>query len=293
VVTFWLGRSGTVLVALPHPGRGIKATLTIPGKATGTIGGGQTVDRAPTGRRTYELDWTSLTPDQHSIVEEFQLGARGPGPHVLLDPYRRNHLTANQSAATSVSNDTTGFTPSASESLSSVTTPARRGPRALAWTIPSSSTAGILTFTPPNGLTRWPTPAGATWTASVWLRGGGTNPIVTAGLAFVWRDAGDAILSTPTGTTIATASGAYAQASQTPTAPAGAVGFDLQLHVTPASVGAGGSIVYVDQPQLDLYNSVRAWVVGTGVPLVSAVIAETGYRAPIRRAATLTLVEVG
>lgn len=292
-MTFWLGRSGTVLAALPHPGRGIKAPLTIPGKASITIGGGQTIDRAPTGRRTYELAWTSLTPDQHTIVEEFQLGARGRGPHVLLDPWRRNHLTANQSAATSVSNDTTGFTPSASETVASVTSPVLRGPRALAWTIPSSSTAGILTLTPPNGLTRWPTPALATWTASAWLRGGGTDPVVTAGWAFVWRDATDAILSTTTGSTISTASGAYAQVSQTPTAPAGAVGFDLQLRVTPASVGAGGSIVYVDQPQLDLYNSVRNWVVGTGIPLVSAVIAETTYQAPIRRAATLTLVEVG
>jgi len=57
-----------------------------------------TDDRPYCRGTTYELDWASLQPDQHSIVEEFHLGARGPGPHVLLDPWRRNHLTANQSA---------------------------------------------------------------------------------------------------------------------------------------------------------------------------------------------------
>jgi hypothetical protein len=291
-MTFWLGRPGTVLVALPHPGRGIAAPLKVPSKVTETIGGGQSVDRAPTGRRTYSLDWASLRPEQHTIVEEFQLGARGPGPHVLLDPWRRNHLTANQSAATSVSNDTTGFVPSAGETVASATTPVLRGPRALAWTIPSSATPGILTFTPPNGLTRWPTPDLATWTASVWLRGGGVDPIVTAGLAIVWRDTADAIVSTATGPTIATAAGAYAQASQAAAAPVGAVGFDLQLRVTTASI-SGSTIVYADQPMLDLNNGVRPWAIGTGIPLVSVTEADTTYRAPIRRSASMTLVEVG
>jgi hypothetical protein len=292
-VTFWLGRPATVLTGLPHPGRGINANLKVETKVTQTIGGGQAVDRAPSGRRTYDLEWSSLSPEQHSTVEEFQLGARGPGPHVLLDPWRRNHLTANQSAASSVTNDTTGFTPSSGESLASVTTPVRRGPRALAWTIPSSATAGILTFTPSPGLAAWPTPALATWTVSAWLHGGGTDPIVTAGSDIVWLDTAGATLSTSTGSTIATSSGAYAQITQTATAPANAVSFQLRLRVTPASVGAGGSVVYLDQPQLDLYNGVRNWVLGTGIPLVSSTDADTTYRKPIQRGASLTLVEVG
>lgn len=292
-MTFWLGRANTVLTALPHPGRGIRAGLKVPTQVKETVGGGQTVDRAPTGRRTYELDWTSLSPEQHSIVEEFQLGAKGPGPHVLLDPWRRNHLTTAQSSATSSTNTTTGFTPSSGETLASVTTPVRRGPRALAWTIPSSSTVGILTFTPPTGMTAWPTPALATWTVSAWLRGGGTDPIVTAGSDIVWLDTAGATLSTSTGSTIATSSGAYAQITQTATAPANAVSFQLRLRITPATVGAGGTIVYVDQPQLDLYNGVRAWVLGTGIPLVSVVDADTSYRKPIKRGASMTLAEVG
>jgi hypothetical protein len=290
-VTFWLGKPNSVLTALPHPGRGIDATLRIESQVKATIGGGQAVDRAPGGRRTYELDWASLSPEQHSSVEEFWLGAKGPGPFALLDPWRRNHLTAAQSSATSVTNDTTGFTPSASETLASVTTPVRRGPRALAWTIPSSA-AGILTLTPPAGMTAWPTPALAVWTFSAWLRGGGTDPIVTAGSDIVWLDSAGAALSTSTGGTIATASGAYAQISQTATAPANAVSFSLRLRVTPASI-ATSTIVYVDQPQLDLYNGVRAWVLGTGIPLVSCTTSDTSYRKPIKRGASLTLAEVG
>lgn len=292
-MTFWLGPPATILTALPHPGRGIDSTLGIAVNAKQTIGGGLAVDRAPKGTRAYELAWTSLTAEQHSIVEEFQHGARGRGPYVLLDPWRRNHLTANQSSATSTTNSTDGFTPSSLETVASVTTPVRRGPRALAWTIPSSSTAGILTFTPPPGLTMWPTPALATWTFNAWIRGGGTDPIVTIGSDFVWKDTAGATVSTSTGSTIASASGAYAQVTQIPTAPANAVGFDLRLRVTPASVGAGGSIVYVDQPMLDLNSAVRTWVFGTGVPLVSVTAKETRYRKPIKSAASLSLAEVG
>lgn len=292
-MTFWLGKPATVLIALPHPGRGIDSTLGIPTNPRQTIGGGLAVDRAPKGTRTYELAWASLTPEQHSIVEEFQLGARGRGPFVLLDPWRRNHLSTNQSSATSTTNTGTGFTPSALESVASAATPVRRGPRALAWTIPSSSTAGILTITPPPGHTMWPTPALATWTFSAWVRGGGTDPIVTIGSDIVWLNTTGATLTTATGSTIATSSGAYAQISQIATAPANAVGFNLRLRVTPASVGAGGSIVYVDQPQLDMYNGVRNWVLGTGIPLVSVTAKETGYRKPVKNSASLSLAEVG
>lgn len=291
-MTFWLGAPASVLTALPHPGRGLDAPLNIPTNPRQTIGGGLAVDRAPKGTRTYELAWTSLSPEQHSIVEEFQHGARGRGPFILLDPWRRNHLTANQSSATSTWNTTTGFTPSASETVASATTPVRRGPRALAWTIPSSSTAGILTITPPSGHTMWPTPALATWTFSAWVRGGGTDPIVTIGSDIVWLDTAGATLSTATGSTIASASGAYAQISQISTAPAGAVGFNLRLRVTPASVSASATL-YVDQPQLDMYNGVRNWVFGTGVPLVSCTAKGTAYRKPVKNSASLTLAEVG
>ncbi len=293
MVTFWIGPPASVLTALPHPGRGIDPTLNIPTNPRQTIGGGLAVDRAPKGTRTYELAWASLSPEQHSIVEEFQHGARGRGPFVLLDPWRRNLLTANQSSATSTWNTATGFTPSASETVASVTTPVRRGPRALAWTIPSSSTAGILTITPPPGHTYWPTPALSTWTFSAWIRGGGTDPIVTIGSDIVWKDAAGATVSTSTGSTISSASGAYAQITQTQAAPASAVGFDLRLRVTPASVGAGGSIVYVDQPMLDMYNGVRNWVFGTGVPLVSVTAKGAAYRKPVKNSASLTLAEVG
>lgn len=291
-MAFFLGRYGS-LVQLPQPGRGITPTLIRPSSTRQTIGGGQAVALTPgPGRRTWALSWASLTPDTASVLEAFYAGGNGFGPFVFLDPGRRNHLGANQSAATSVSNDTTGFTPGASETVASVTTPVLRGPRALSYAA-TSATAGILTLDPPTGLAGWPTPALATWTFSAQLRGGGADPTVTAGLALVWLDSAGATLSTTLGSAITTSSSAYAQVSASAAAPANAVGFKAQVRVTPGSI-TGSTIVYVDQPCLDLSSSVRAWVMGTGVPQVSITDNPVTYPWALpKRAATMALVEVG
>ncbi len=291
-MTFWLGKAGSVLTALPHPGKGVDATLVRPARVSQTVGGGQVVARAPgTGRRTYDLAWKSLSPEQHSIVEEFHTGARGAGPFVLLDPWRRNHLTAAQSAATSIDNTTTGWAGSSGDVLASSAALTYRGPRALQWTVLAAS-AGILTLTPPGTLTAWPTPPLQPWTLSARVRGGGTDAVVTIGAAIVWLDAAGATLSTTLGSTSSTAAGSWSQISASASAPANAVGFRAELRVTPASI-AVSTTVTVDVPMLDMASTVRAWVLGTGVPLVSCTDTETSYRKPLKREASLTLVEVG
>ncbi len=291
-MTFWLGRPGTVLTALPHPGRGIQATLERPSRTRQTIGGGQTSALSPApGRRGYDLQWSSLTFENRSTIEEFHSGAKGTGPWILLDPWRRNHLQGNQSAATSLFNDTTGFTPSSSETVTSSAALVYRGPKALQWAA-TSATSGILTFDPPNGLTGWPTPATTAWTLQARVRGGGSDPIVTIGCAIVWLDSAGATLSTSTGSTVATASGSWSQISVSATAPANAVWFKPQLRITPASISSS-TLVTVDVPMLDMNSTVRTWVHGTGMPLVTLTGSDTSYRRPQRATATLTLVEVG
>lgn len=291
-MAFFLGRYGS-LIQLPQPGRGITPTLIRPSNTRQTIGGGQAVALTPgPGRRTWALSWASLTPDTASVLEAFYAGGNGQGPFVFLDPGRRNHLAANQAASTSVFNDTTGFTSGASETVASVTTPVLRGPRALSWTIPSNATAGILTYTPTTGLAGWPTPPLATWTASAWVQAGGVDTAVTIGLAMVWLNAAGGTVSSSTGATITTST-AWQQISLTATAPAGAVGFTLQQKVTPASISPS-TVIYTDQSCLDLSSSVRAWVMGTGVPLVSITDNPVTYPWALpKRAATMTLVEVG
>lgn len=295
-MTFYLGRPGS-LVALPHPGRGIDPTLSIPLTARQTISGGRTVDRAPAGRRTYELTWASLSPDQHSIVEEFYVGAKGFGPFALIDPWRRNLLTANQSAATSVYNTTDGFTVlTGTETLTSVTTPVERGPRALAWSLPATVTGGVLTAGSPNPT--WPgipVVVGRSYRYQVRVRGGGTDPIVDLVAALRWLDAAGANLSLDSGSTATTSSGAWATASVTATCPAGGVYVLPRVVVNAATVTATATI-YVDKPQLSMPTTAdpgTSWALGTGVPAVSCTSSGTGYRKPVKRSADLTLAEVG
>lgn len=288
-MTFWLGKPGTVLTALPHPGKGIEAPAERPTRVRRTVSGGQTIAVAPLARRTYTMSWQSLNAEQRSTIEAFHLGAMGDGPWALLDPWRRNHLTVNQSSATS-RGDTTGFTPSTGETVASSTALVYRGPRALQWTA-TPSTAGILTLDPPH-TAGWPTPALATWTLSGRVRGGGTDPIVTIGWALVWLDTAGSTVSTSTGATVATAAGTWAQPSVTAAAPAGAVTFRAQLRITAASITTSTTVT-LDTPMLDMAPTVRTWTVGSGVPLVTVDTSTTGYRKPNRSTGDLVLVEVG
>ncbi|GGM53155.1 hypothetical protein ACFFX1_55035 [Dactylosporangium sucinum] len=296
-MTFWLGKPGA-LVALPHPGRGISADLTIASQVTETIGGGRAVDRAPTGRRAYELDWTSLTPEQHSLIEEFFVGARGTGPFVLLDPWRRNQLTAQQSSATSVSNDTTGFaTIGAGATTASSTALFERGPRALAWSLPASPSGVRLNVLAPNAL--WPgipVVAGLNyrWQTRQRLQGLDTSAQIQPRID--WMNAAGSVIFTDAAGTIPTiVDTAFGDCVLAANAPAGAV-YALP-HVAPiAATVTATTTVHIDRLMFSMSVGSSAgttWVLGTGVPMVSVVQSPTAYRKPSRRRVGLTLVEVG
>ena len=64
-----------------------------------------------------------------------------------------------------------------------------------------------------------------------------------------------------------------------------------QVHISQAATVSVD--VYVDRLMLDMFSTVRSWVVGTGVPLVSVVeLAEEGRIVPYRNA-TMTLLQAG
>lgn len=292
-MTFWLGKPGS-LTALPSPGKGIQPTLLRPAKTTTTLGGGQIVQRASSGRRSWTLTWRRLSHDVYSVLEEFYTDARGAGPFVFLDPGRLNLLTLAQSSATSQTSDTTGFSAvGTGETLSSVTTPVARGPRALAWGLPASVTTGIIVVASPStALTQYPVVVGQAYTAQAQVRGGGTDAIVDTTLALVWLDSTGATLSTTTGSVTTTSSGAFAGVTVSGTAPTNAVYVRLEVHVAAASVSAT-SIVYVDKPILAMAASLSIWALGTGVPLVSIAALTDAYQTlPYHSPVTMTLVEV-
>jgi hypothetical protein len=299
-----------------------------------TIGGGQVVTKAPgPGRATYQLTWNWLLPEEFSVLEEFYTDARGPGPHALLDPSRRNLLTANQSSTGGVFSDTTGFSVDPSEALS-LTTALLSGSSVstLRWSLPGVATAGVLSFTPPGTLGGIPAPAGQAWTFSCQVAGGGNDPAVLVTPALLFLDATGVATGVVTGTPAVVGPGAFTALSVTAGLPLGQlVRPQLLVDVTtvtgdvpgpgdipvrrfpwgmpvrratpvgplPAAInrytvaGSYASDVLVARPMLDMWGSVRTWALGTGVPLVTLVSMPDTGRVLPWRDVTATLVEVG
>jgi hypothetical protein len=332
-MTFWLGNPPG-LTALPSPDRGITPTLVVASSVRATIGGGQAVSRAPgPGRRTYTLSWSWLDPDTFSVLEEFYTGARGAGPHALLDPGRRNKLSANQSAPGAVSNDTDGFTVDASEALASAADllypPAVRS---LKWSLPDAPTVGVLRFDPPTGSPGVPAPAGQPWTLQAQVAGGGIDASLTLTAALLWKDPAGVATGVSIGTPVVLTPGVFTAAVVTAPTPLGAcVQAALLVDVATVSAAAAGpgdipvrrapwtmpvqraspvgplpypintyrpggvyaADVYVAAVMLDMSAQVRPWVLGTGVPRVSVTALPETDRLLPYRDATATLVEVG
>jgi hypothetical protein len=291
----YLGKPGA-LVALPSPLRGAAGPFERRGSARDTIGGGRVVDFAPGGTRTYTLQWRAFPLDSYAVVEAFYLGHNGGGPFVLLDVGRRNLLTANQSAATSVLDDTTGFAAAgAGEAIASSATLVERGPKALAWSMPNPLITGLLRLTTPNpAWLGFPVVAGLTYRWQYRARGAGTDPIVEHTPKLKWMDAAGATLSTSSGSAASTSSGAWSTLFVQAAAPAGAVYAEPQVQATIASV-SGTSTQYLDKLSLAIptsYDDGTIWRPGSGVPLVSLLAMPESYQWIHTRECGLTVIEV-
>lgn len=233
-MTFYLGKPTLGLVALPHPLTGLTPTNDRVATTHAASSGGRTVDFAPRTRRTFALAWKAIDAVTYSVLEEFYTGSRGAGPFVLLDPGRRNHLTANQSGATSQTNDPTGFTVAAGsgEAVSSSPGPVLRGPRALRWTLPGTVTSGVLALAPPFGLLGFPVPAGTPWTFSGQLSSAGIASTVAVTPVLSWRRLDGSEVAATLGTPVNAVTGAFAAFSVSLAAPpAGALYVVPQLRV--------------------------------------------------------------
>lgn len=347
-ITFYLGKVGA-LVGLQDPLPGASNASERQSMERSTIGGGRVVAFSPApGRRRWDMQWGHLDQDQAAIIEGFYAGSYGPGPFLLLDTARRNHLTIGQSSATSVDASAAGFTVAAGsgEAVASAAELYQRGPRSLRWTLPATVTSGVLTLDPPAGQVGVPAPAGLPWTfsGSLYVAGEATSVTVTPVLSWRRTDGSEVSITSGTPVVVATAWSSFTVSASGP--PAGSVGVVAQLRVTPGAIATGAAIanvayvipspssqpasevsaqvfgertlvvgaprrssaasflldrspitttdVFVDSLQLDLNATARAWVPGTGVPLVSVVGNPSSY--PVftpYRATSLQLVEVG
>jgi hypothetical protein len=281
-MAIYLGNPGRQ-AALSAVLKGYTTEPVIANTVTATIGGGQVVARsAGPGRRSLSLAWTWLSPEEGSVLEEFFLSARGPGPYALLDPSRRNHLTANQSSATTVVGDASGHTVDPSEALTSTPDSWLRGPRALRWSLPATVTSGVLAWNPPAGLIGIPCPAGQPWTLSCWCWLTGLVASLTVTPYLSWRGLDGTELAATAGTPVVlTAGGAWQQLTVSLGAPpAGAVALCPQLRVTPGVLSTsapGQDLVEALRPAQTLRGPRRPI---TGVPTLIASQTSTRFGQP-------------
>lgn len=262
------------LTTIPHPRGGVGTTRVRP-RQEFLLGNGEMRTRsALRGSRLFALDWERITFDLHSTLLAYDQGHMGPGPFVFLDPGQRNMLTVNQSAATSLTNDTENFTIAGSaQAISSSATLTFGTPRSLAWTFNATSpasAASILTLDSPYaGWPGVPVVASRSLCFSCLARGGGSDAIATYVPEMLWYDSSSVLLSTSTGSAVATSSGAWATLSVAATAPSTAAFVLPRIHYQ--SGASFGSIGYFTQFQLEEGTTVGTWRPGTGILPVTVV----------------------
>lgn len=260
----YFGTPGS-LITLHHPRGGVEPTRAVPVQEFPLGNGEYRTRRAASGSRLFSLDWANLSYDDFSTLAAYAHGHNGPGPFVFLNPGERNHLTVNQASATSDNNEASDFTVAGTgQTIASSTTLVRRGPRSLAWTFASGS--------PPSGSVTLDTPyvgwygipvALRPQVFSFYARGGGTDGIVTLTPQIVWYNTAGGVVATTSGSSAATATGAWTAFTATATAPAGTA-YALP-RVTYTSGASAGSIVYLDNFQFEEGSTPGTWRPGTGV----------------------------
>jgi hypothetical protein len=293
-VTFYLGRPGA-LFAIAHPAQGIDASPVITAAVQQSLGGARTVDHLGSPRRTYTMSRSWLTLDEQGVLEGLAVGAYGPGPFALVDPWRRNVLTPNQSSGSDVdgtANTDFWLNHGAGFPLSDTAVP-YQGRRSVAWDVTAVNNA-LLT-----GGTDWgsvdpvrdpvPVPA-ATYTGSAWLRIATGTATVRAYLD--WHNAAGDLSpeGASVGSNVALPTGVWTQVSATGAAWGNAGYVRLAFQVMALS---GAARIYLDALQVEQAATPSAWVVGSGSPRVSFTSLTNTYTHPLAIDGSWTLQEVG
>jgi len=267
-VTTYLGPVGA-LVAMPDNG-GLKRNVAIPTSVHEIAGtkGGRVVDRVGAAKATYSVDLAGMTLDELSLWECAALGAYGPGPHVLLEPWRRNLLSANQSTATDALRDTTGFVANAGTITSSTAQFDAPGMRSLAWAVTAANqqvlTGNLSSVTASDDTIDIPVLPNTVYSARV--RGRLSTSTGTARLDMRWFTAAEAFISESTGTATALSTAAFTDMPcANITSPSNAALLRLKAQNT---VMGAAQTIYLDKWQLQTGATLDAWTIGTGVPRV-------------------------
>jgi hypothetical protein len=303
VPNLYFGQPGKQLQVLPWPSGGIDKPYERQTFDFLTGSGLHQVSSLAVGSRSYSVNWDSMHIDTFTMIDQYRVGANGPGPFVLIDPSAPNLLPANVSAPTGVTSlpnpdfifpTVSAGQGSLGQNVLSTYLHRPTGWASLRWIFNSAPDA-VAILVPAPQFRNWfghPVVAGLPYAFSSWITVDGTvetNTSVSVRLG--WLDAAGTQLSESSGTV--TAVTGWTRLSVIATAPAGAV-YAVPRWVLDGTTMAVGGAVFIDEVLWEQDSVVNNWAVGSGIRPVELVgLGETvPFEARFRTNVQMTLREL-
>lgn len=280
VPSLYFGQPGKALQTLPWPANGIDKPYERQTFDFLTGSGLHQVSSLSVGSRQYTVNWDSMHVDTFTLIDQYRVGANGPGPFVLIDPSAPNLLPANVSAPTGVTSlpnpDFIFPTSGAGQgALGNNVDPTKihrtSGWASLRWIFNSAPDATAVLVPAPQ-FRNWfghPVVAGLPYAFSSWVTVDGTietNASVSVRLG--WLDKDGVQLSESSGTV--TAVTGWTRLSVIATAPASAV-YAVPRWVLDGTTMAVGGALFIDEALWEQDGVVNNWAVGSGIRPVEIV----------------------
>lgn len=280
VPSLYFGQPGKQLQTLPWPSGGIDKPYERQTFDFLTGSGLHQVSSLSVGSRQYTINWDSMHIDTFSMLDQYRVGANGPGPFVLIDPSAPNLMPANVSAPTGVTSlpNPDFFFPTVSagqgslgQNVTSALIHRASGWASLRWVFNSTPDAtAILAVTPQ--FRNWyghPVVAGLPYIFSSWVTVDGTIEMnASLSVRLGWLDKTGAQLSESSGTV--TAVTGWTRLSVSATAPANAV-YAVPRWVLDGTTMAVGGALFIDEVLWEQDNVLNNWAVGSGIRPVEIV----------------------
>lgn len=269
------------LQTLPWPKSGLEKAYERQTFDFLTGGGFHQVSSLASGSRPFNVSWDTLHVDTFALLEQYRIGANGPGPWVLLDPSAVNLLPANVASATGLFGGATRDwalpTATAGQGALSGNKLAQYIHRSNGWTslqwkfATTPDSVAVLIASPM--FRNWygqPVLPGLPYTFSSWVTVDGTvETNATVSVRLGWLDASGAQLSESAGTSTAVI-GWTRLSLVNAVAPAGAVYCEPRWRLDGTTMAAGGSL-FIDEPLWEQDSVLNTWAAGTGIRPVEIV----------------------
>lgn len=247
-----------------------------------TGSGNHAVSSLAQGSRSYALSFNALHQDTFTILEQYRIGANGPGPFVIIDPSAPNLLPPNVAAATGLMNDATSLLSFTTSIAGDNGTPVSNtdptfihraaGWRSIRWRF-TVAAAAFPTLGVKPMYRNWPAHPVAPsvpYVFSSWVRPDGiVDSSITCAMKLEWQDAN----GTPIGAQISggdTVLTTWTRLSVTGTAPSNAA-FVRPIWVATGATITVNSSLYIDEPMLEQDSLVNDWAPATGIKPVAII----------------------